>query len=79
MRGKRTFRKVITRMPSGRFVWNVLDTFGSRVDGGLAHSYRDARKKAMAAELRQPSVHAKQLQATSAYSMRNQNRDCCKR
>jgi hypothetical protein len=79
MRGKRTFRKTITRMPSGRFAWNVLDTFGNRLDGGLAHSYRDARKKSRAAEAAIHIPQAKSLAVDPAYSMRNQNRDCFRR
>lgn len=51
MKGKRNFRKVITRMPSGRFTWNLFDQMQNRIDGGLAHSYREARKKAKASEI----------------------------
>lgn len=70
MRGKRDFRKTITRMPSGRFVWNVLDRLENRVAGGLAHSYREARKKAMAAELAQP-IQKIDTRVDPAYSFRH--------
>lgn len=78
MRGKRTFRKVITRMPSGRFAWNVLDSFDNRLDGGLARTRRAAIKLARAAEKSQPIYQEKQMPADAAYQMRNQNRDCCR-
>lgn len=51
MRGKREFKKLITRMPSGRFAWNIFDRMGNRFDGGLARTYREARKKAQASEI----------------------------
>lgn len=76
MRGSRNFRKLIQRMPSGRFSWNLLNTFGTRIDGGLAHSYREARRKAQLAERGQLIHVPRAMPATPAYAMRNQNRDC---
>lgn len=70
MRGKRDFRKVITRMPSGRFAWNILDRLENRIAGGLARSYRDARKKAREAESQQP-VHRVDTRCPPAFSFRN--------
>jgi hypothetical protein len=70
MRGKRDFKKTITRMPSGRFAWNILDRLENRVAGGLAHSYREARKKAMAAELQQP-IQKFDTRVSPAFTFRN--------
>lgn len=76
MRGKRDFTKHITHMPSGRWTWNVLDSFSNHVAGGLARSYRDARRKATEAE--RALLGALQPAATQAghispaFSYRNQ-------
>lgn len=73
MRGKQDFKKIITRMPSGRFTWNILDRLENRVAGGLARTYRDARKQAMAAELSQP-VYRTRNGVTPAFSYRNRKK-----
>lgn len=78
MTANRFYKKVITRMPSGRFVWNILDRLENRVAGGLARSYREARKRAREAQTQQSMVRDKRILATPAYSMRNQMRNLCR-
>lgn len=52
MRGKLTFRKIIVRMPSGKFRWAINGDYDTLVSSGIAISKRMARKVAMEEERR---------------------------
>lgn len=89
MRGKLTFRKIIQRMPSGKFRWAINGDFDTTVASGVALNKRMARKNAMAEERRligqydQARENVQAMRASPSYSFparhRAECRDICNR
>lgn len=57
MRGKQTFRKLIQRMPSGKFRWVINGDFDTMMASGVALSKRLAREAAITEERRLICAH----------------------
>lgn len=84
MRGKLTFRKIIQRMPSGKFRWVINGDFDVAMASGIAINKRAARQEAITVERRLMCEHEQSkrvlraMPADSGYTFRARERAHCR-
>ena len=80
MRGQQHFRKIIQRMPSGKFRWAINGHGEALLDYGIARSRREAKTQAMSSERQLLVAYQRAptpVPASPAYSLRNREAAEC--